>query len=100
MLEAPKNYVGELSGDALNAVPRRKWYFDLQTRRLVYRKGQPFGSPDDDQFVDNPEFEVRVAFDDRNDNGRFEPGTDELYGVRLQREAGAAWLVGREPEGQ
>jgi len=100
MLETPENYVGELRGYDGNSVPRRNWYFDLNTRRLVYRIGRRFGWSDDDEFMDNPEFEVRVAFDDRNGNGRFEPGTDELYGVRLQREAGAAWLVGREPAGQ
>lgn len=99
MLEAPENYVGELRGDELSSVPRRNWYFDLQTRRLVYRVGRRFGWSDD-QFMDNPEFEVRVAFDDRNGNGRFEPGTDELYGIRLQREAGAKWLVETGPAGQ
>lgn len=99
MLEAPENYVGELKGIDRNSVPRRKWYFDLQTRRLVYRIGRRFGWSDD-EFMDDPEFEVRVAFDDRNGNGRFEPGTDELYGIRLQREAGAKWLVETAPAGQ
>ena len=97
MLEAPDNYVGELRGFDGNSVPRRNWYFDLNTRRLVYHTGRRFGWSDDNESMDDPEFEVRVAFDDRNGNGRFEPGTDELYGVRLQREAGAAWLVGSEP---
>ena len=100
MLETPLNYVGELRGYDENAVPRRNWYFDLNTRRLVYRTGRRFGWSDDDESMDNPEFEVRVAFDDRNGNGRFEPGTDELYGIRLQREAGAEWLVGRNSAGR
>jgi prepilin-type N-terminal cleavage/methylation domain-containing protein len=100
MLETPENYVGELRGRDGSSVPRRNWYFDLETRRLVYHTGRRFGWSDDDDPMDDPEFEVRVAFDDRNGNGRFEPRTDELYGVRLHREAGFAWLVGGEPTWQ
>ncbi|MDH3614698.1 MAG: prepilin-type N-terminal cleavage/methylation domain-containing protein [Gammaproteobacteria bacterium] len=99
MLETPDNYVGELRGYDKNSVPRRNWYFDLNTRRLVYRIGRRFSWSDDNESMNNPEFEVRVAFDDRNGNGRFEPGTDELYGIRLQREAGSVWLVGRDSAG-
>lgn len=95
MLDTPQNYVGELSGGESASAPRRNWYFDLDTRRLVYRKGRPFGPSGEREFMDNPEFEVRIAFDDRNRNGRFEPGIDELYGVRLQRAAGTAWLAAR-----
>ena len=97
MLEPPKNYVGEKREDQRSAVPRRNWYFDLKTRRLVYRIGRRFGWSDD-EFLDDPEFEVRVAFNDRNGNSRFEPGTDELYGVRLDAVAGAEWLAGDRPK--
>ncbi len=90
MLEPPDNYVGELH-DPVD-VPRRSWYFDLDTRRLVYHKGRPFGLRAGSDALPDPEFEVRVAYDDRNGSGRFEPGADELWGVRLQRAAGAAWL--------
>lgn len=96
MLETPENYLGELRGQAGDSVPRRNWYFDLNTKRLVYRIGRRFGWSADGESMHDPEFKVRVAFDDRNGNGRFEPGTDELYGVRLQREAGAAWLAASE----
>lgn len=100
MLEAPKNYVGELRASDASSIPRRNWYFDLNTRHLVYHIGRRFGGSDDDEFMHDPEFEVRVAFDDRNGNGRFEPGTDELYGVRLHRERGVEWLLGRGPVGR
>lgn len=99
MLEAPTNYVGEKRADQRDAVPRRNWYFDLKTRRLVYRTGRRFGWSDGD-FMEGPEFEVRVAFNDRNGNSRFEPGTDELYGVRLQTVSGAEWLAGNKTKRQ
>lgn len=94
MLEAPRNYAGEKREDQRSAVPRRNWYFDLKTRRLVYRVGRRFGWSDED-FMEDPEFEVRVAFNDRNGNSRFEPGTDEFHGVRLNTVAGAEWLAGK-----
>lgn len=97
MLEAPKNYAGELHGQYRDGVPPRNWYFDLDSRRLVYRAGRRFGWAANDEPMQDPEFEVRVSFDDRNGNGSFEPGADELYGVRLRREAGTAWLAGRAP---
>ena len=100
MLEAPQNYVGELRGNESASVPHRNWYFDVSTRRLVYHKGQPFSSIGDRGLMDDPEFEVRVAYEDRDGDGSFQPGTDELYGVRLQRVAGAEWLAGREARQQ
>ena len=96
MLETPHNYVGELSGDETTSVPRRNWYFDVETRRLVYRKGRSFGPIGDRDSLDDPEFKVQVAFDDRDGNRIFDPGRDELFGVRLQRAAGAEWLAGTE----
>ena len=97
MLETPGNYVGEMHEPHLISVPRRNWYFDLTTRRLVYRTGRPFGWFNDRALMDNPEFEVQIAFDDRDGNGIFDPGSDELFGVRLRRAAGAEWLAAIEP---
>jgi hypothetical protein len=44
--------------------------------------------------LQDPAFEVRVAFADTNGNGVFEAQREELYGVRLQRVAGVQWLSG------
>jgi prepilin-type N-terminal cleavage/methylation domain-containing protein len=94
LLEAPDNYAGELRGNDTVGVPRRNWYFDLDSRHLVYRKGRPFGPAGERESLDDPEFEVRVAYADRNGDGRFQPGIDELWGIRLHRIAGDTWLAG------
>ena len=73
----------------MEEIPERHWYFDTSTRRLVYRMSQQDSTPQAPV-----EFEVKVAFEDRNNNGAFEPGTDELYGIRLHRFAGVDWLEG------
>lgn len=94
MLETPDNYLGELSEPDLENVPGRHWYFDTGTRRLVYRPGSALGSHHGDELL---ELTVQVAFADRDGDGVFKPGTDQLFGVRLQRAAGAEWLLGASP---
>jgi prepilin-type N-terminal cleavage/methylation domain-containing protein len=91
LLEAPKSYVGERrSGDG--GTPERSWYFDLGEHRLVYKTGTPYAFSARDDILDDPQFEVRVIFEDRDADGVFNAGKDELYGVRLLRIAGANWL--------
>jgi len=94
LLEPPKNYVGELARGDAGQAPLRHWYFDQDEHRLVYRLGQPFGLPVRDAATEDPAFAVHVAFADANGNGLFEAERDELYGVRLERIAGAEWLAG------
>jgi prepilin-type N-terminal cleavage/methylation domain-containing protein len=94
LLEPPKNYVGEYLQSDIEQAPTRRWYFEQDRQRLVYRLGAPFGLPVHDESVQDPAFVVRVAFADTDGNGIFEAQRDELYGVRLQRVAGVQWLSG------
>jgi hypothetical protein len=98
LLDPPKNYVGERLRREIEQVPSRRWYYEQDRQRLVYRLGAPFGLPVRDESLEDPAFEVRVAFADTNGNGVFEAQRDELYGVRLQRVAGAQWLSGMTAE--
>lgn len=98
LLEPPKNYVGERLQREIEQAPTRRWYYEQDGHRLVYRLGKPFGFPAHDESVEDPAFEVRVAFADSNGNGVFEAQREELYGVRLQRVAGARWLSGETRE--
>jgi prepilin-type N-terminal cleavage/methylation domain-containing protein len=94
LLEPPKNYVGERLQQEIRESPTRRWYYEKDGQRLVYRLGEPFGIPARDEPREDPAFQVRVAFADNNGNGVFEAHREELYGVRLQRVAGAKWLSG------
>jgi len=92
LLEAPENYVGVRRSDAGN-LPERGWYFDPDTKRLVYRIGEPYSPRLRGRKWQSPEFEVRVIFEDRDADGVFDAANDEVFGVRLQRMAGTDWLA-------
>ena len=90
LLEAPDNYVGEHRRAEM--LPERRWYFDPERRRLVYKLGEPYSPAMRERPWQDPEFEVRVIFQDRDADGVFDATKDELFGVRLLRVAGADWL--------
>jgi len=97
MLEPPRNYAGELEAARAAESPPRHWHFNLENRRLVYRSGPPYALGQKNEEKDDAEYEVRVAFADNNKTGVFEPQRDELYGIRLMRVAGGAWLEPEKP---
>lgn len=92
MLQAPDNYIGE-QRSSRDSVPQKRWYFDPDRKRLVYRIGEPYTLTDRDRHWQDPEFEVRVIFNDRDADGIFNAARDELYGVRLMRMEGSEWLA-------
>lgn len=91
LLEPPWSYLGELDGPDPAAVPPGRWYFDRSSGLLVYRVRYP------DRFVselaDPPRaaFRVELVWDDRNRNGRYEPGVDGAGGARLRPVADYRW---------
>lgn len=92
LLEAPQNYVGESGGDPAE-IPERRWYFDPATHRLIYRTGEPYTRQLRGKHREDPQFEVKVVFQDRDADGVFNASKDELFGVRLLRMAGTDWLA-------
>lgn len=93
LLEPPGPYAGVRAGTGKD-LPARHWYFDSDSNRLVYKTGKPYAPSVRDHTIDDPQFAVRVVFEDRDADGIFNPQNDELYGVRLLRIAGADWLAG------
>lgn len=87
LAETPGNYLAE---QPAGGSPRGSWYYDAVSRELVYRvKNEAyFRGPDG-----RPEarFRVRVTYDDRNRNGRFDAGREGITGVRLTEVGQYAW---------
>ena len=83
LAEVPRNYLGELDGVDPATLEDGNWYFDTQSRALVYlvrNKGYFTGG------LQNPartRFAIRVVYTDRNGNGAFDSGVDTIEGLRL-----------------
>lgn len=90
--DPPTNYAGEVETAPPGGAAPRHWYFDTSSRELVYQPGKVLLRSTDGEQQENPAFSVRVAYDDRDGDGRFDASRDELYGVRLVRVAGSQWL--------
>lgn len=79
----PLNYLGQRDGPDPGTIPGGHWYFDTRSRMLIYRvqhTGEFRGGP---PGVPRARFQVRLAYSDRNGNGRFDPGIDAIQGLRL-----------------
>lgn len=72
----PANYAGEMRGAHSAHVSRGTWFFDLESRELVYG------------FISRPaQLRLRLAlnFSDSDANDVFDPGTDRVSGLHLKR---------------
>ena len=81
--ERPDTYAGEYAAADPGSVAPGSWYFDTKERHLVYVVRFP------EQFTSalpgpaRARWRVEPDYDDRDGNGRFEPGRDSARGLRL-----------------
>lgn len=79
----PANYLGELDAPDPATVEGYRWYFDTADHTLVYRVGN---SDVFETSLPGPariRFQVRLSYADRNQDGRFDPATDEIGRLEL-----------------
>jgi general secretion pathway protein G len=83
LAETPHNYLGELDGADPAQLEDGNWYYDKRDKVLVYlvrHKGFFSGGQANPPRA---RFAVRLVYSDRNGNGVFSPGVDEIQGLRL-----------------
>jgi prepilin-type N-terminal cleavage/methylation domain-containing protein len=91
LLVAPANYVGAFERPHEDEIPVASWYFDEHAHRLVYRVGNhtrfdALGGP-----PARIELKTEFVFDDRNGDGKFDPGADDFRGLRLAPVHAFSW---------
>lgn len=95
LIEPPYNYVGELDGAdpvrLAESVRPGRWYFDQRAAQLVYRARYPKRFESELPGTPRAAFRVEVLWDDRDGDGRFDPGVDGIGGARLARVASYRW---------
>ncbi len=97
MMQPPTEYLGELRAPDPALISPGSWHFDAESRELVYR----IRFPEAVQSAEPPPLLVRyaiaVVFRDRNGNGIFDRGVDEVEGVDLRPVKSYRWV--RRPPG-
>lgn len=90
--EKPKNYLGVLDDPLLEDVPVGNWYFDKDSKLLIYivKNSGYFNSTL--QGPARARFRVQLDFEDANRNGRFDPHEDQLSGLKLSSTEAYSWL--------
>lgn len=77
----PTNYAGEVDTERVAELPSGQWYFDLRTETLAYR----FDYPPRDSSGAQWRFRTQIKFDDRGNDGAFDPERDQFTGIVLTR---------------
>jgi len=91
LAETPRNYLGELAGISPETLETGNWYFDTNSRTLVYLV--------DNQVyftggADNPpraRFKIRLVYNDLNGNGQYDQG-EQIEGLRLAPLESYRWI--------
>lgn len=91
LAELPTNYLGVLSRPDPKRLEDGNWYFDAIEQNLVYlvrNKTQFTGGVDDPPRA---RFVIRLAFADKNKNGRFDADTEAVEGLQLSPREPYVW---------
>jgi general secretion pathway protein G len=81
--ERPDTYAGEYAAADPGSVAPGSWYFDTKERHLVYVVRFPEQFASELPGPARARWRVEPDYDDRDGNGRFEPGRDSARGLRL-----------------
>jgi len=87
------NYAGELEGDAAAELDAGSWYFDTDSRALVYivRNAELFRSELPGRA--RLRYRLELDYDDQDGDGRFTPGVDRFGSVEMQPVDDYQWLL-------
>lgn len=83
IVDTPSSYIGEFDDPDLTSIGTGVWYFDRSDNNLVYfvRNTEYFvGEPG---VRPNIRFKVVVRYDDRDQNGEFDPAVDEFHSAEF-----------------
>lgn len=83
LAETPRNYLGELDGVDPTTLEDGNWYYDKRDKTLVYLVRNRGFFTGGQTKPPRARFAVRLVYSDRNRNGVFDAGVDEIQGLRL-----------------
>lgn len=90
--QPPRNYLGELTDIKEQDIAPGNWYFHSDTGTLVYRV--LFDQNFETSLIGPAQIRYRLErrYNDLNNNGRFDPGSEHLTGIYLHSAAPYQWI--------
>ena len=83
LAETPQNYLGELDGADPSKLEDGNWYYDRRDQALVYLVHHKSFFSGGQADPPRARFAMKLVYSDRNGNGVFDKGVDEIQGLRL-----------------
>jgi len=80
--QAPGNYLGEKDDDPQTKQPG-SWYFDKKQKALIYNITYPENFTTALKGVPRIRYHIKLVYNDRNNNNRFDPYKDSIAGLNL-----------------
>ncbi len=97
LLDKPlPNYLGELTASSPETIPSYHWYFDSDSRMLVYRVHNTEAFHNGLGPPARIRLKVRLTYRDGNENGRFDPPSDTFQGLDLVPVEPYHWITAEE----
>lgn len=87
----PNTYAGELSAAELGEIAPGSWYFEVSTGELVYRPRHIESFRSELGGPTRIRFRISVEFEDRDGDGSYRYGVDELRNVGLASRDAYEW---------
>lgn len=89
--EPPGNYMGEIESADSETVPRGSWYFERDSGRLGYRVRYPQYLQEPDDEAVHLAWRVTLGFNDKNENGAYDPDIDSAHSIGLRSLHDRTW---------
>ncbi|WP_376695288.1 hypothetical protein [Wenzhouxiangella sp. EGI_FJ10305] len=89
--EVPGNYIGEIESADSETVPLGSWYFERDSNQLGYRVRYPQYLQDPDDEAVHLAWRVTLGFNDKNENGAYDPDIDSAHSIGLRSLHDRTW---------
>jgi hypothetical protein len=89
----PFNYLGELNNPEPGSIHGHTWYFDTTQRLLVYRVLYDDYFDSELDGAPRARFQLKLNFDDINENGQFDPKTETFSGLVIKPLEPYGWRI-------
>ncbi len=90
--DLPGNYIGEIDNPILENIKGYQWYFNKTDHTLVYHVGNKKYFLSSKSGSSQIKFKLNLKFADKNENGIFNKGIDEIKGLLLVPQNDYIWL--------